>query len=261
MLDQNILIFALVAALGLLILLFGFKFSERTRKVVETIGAIVFHVGVFGILYYKVNFSIFISLVALVLSLFILIDPLKIGSYLNTKIFRLTGFIFLFASVAFSLQYFSGFPVWMWGIPLLVYLLPYLIHPLKKYLRTILFIAWVVVLAYVAVIGYAVYIRYYPQASLKIMSKYVPFTLSSKKPTDGQENTASVQQPSTTTATQPQMTEGPYFNSLKQADDRFIKLQQDHRELMVKYEILLKENLSLKEEIVKLKEGQVGTLQ
>lgn len=172
--EHHLLIFGLIGALGLAIIILGFKFSEKTKKVIETTGAIIFHVGVFGILYHKVSLNLFISLVALVFSLFILIDPLKIANHVNAKIYRLLGYITLFAAVAFSLDYFSGFPVWLWTIPLIIYLSPYLVSPLRKHLKLVLALSWLVVFSYVGLIGYVIYSKYNPEADVSLVQKIFP---------------------------------------------------------------------------------------
>lgn len=163
-----------IGLLGLAIIILGFKFSDKTRKVVETTGAIIFHVGVFGILYYKVSLNLFISLVMLVFSLFMLIDPLKISQHVNEKIYRLFGYIALLASVAFSLDFFSGFPVWLWTIPLVVYLSPYLISSLRRYLKLVLFVAWLVVFSYVGLIGYVIYSKFNPEVDVSLVKLLLP---------------------------------------------------------------------------------------
>lgn len=172
--DQFLLIFGSVALLGLAIIILGFKFSEKTKKVVETTGAIIFHVGVFGILYHKVSINLFISLVALVFSLFILIDPLKIANHVNIKIYRLLGYITLFSAFAFSLDYFSGFPVWLWAVPLIIYLSPYLISPLRKHLKLVIAVSWLVVFSYVGLIGYVIYSKYNPDADMTFVNQILP---------------------------------------------------------------------------------------
>ncbi|OVE80649.1 hypothetical protein BVY03_05735, partial [bacterium K02(2017)] len=108
------------------------------------------------------------------ISLFILIDPLKIGEHVNVKLYRLFGYITLFASVAFSLDYFSGFPVWLWAVPLIIYLSPYLISPLKKRLSIIMAVSWIVVFSYVGLIGYVIYAKYNPQADVSLIQKFLP---------------------------------------------------------------------------------------
>lgn len=164
---QNLIIFASIAITGLMIVIWGFKFHMKTRRVIDTLGAVIFHVGAFGILYYKVQINIFISLVLLVLSLFILIDPLKISQLFNSsKIYHVFGYLSLLFSVVFSLEYFLHFPVWLWMIPLIIYILPYLIVPLRKNFRLISFLAWLIVFSYVCVIGFSIYKKYYVNGHL-----------------------------------------------------------------------------------------------
>lgn len=318
--EQHLIIFAIIGVIGLAIIILGFKFSEKTRKVIETTGAIIFHVGVFGILYHKVELNLFISLVALVISLFILIDPLKIGDHLNIKIYRLFGYITLFASVAFSLDFFSGFPVWLWTIPLVIYLSPYLISPLKKRLGLILALSWLVVFSYVGLIAYVIYAKYNPSANVAFIQKYLPQlkippskdktyseqdfiypppsqdvqqdqSTQTKKQTELElkdkknlkETTAQktplatstditkpkakklnpkkltkslILSPDQTTKTHPSkpaIQTGPYLQSLKEADKKFLRLQTDFDKLKSEYKKVIDENKKLVQEIQKLK--------
>lgn len=180
--DQHLLIFAALATAGLIIIVLGLKFKETTRKVVETLGSVIFHVGVFGILYHKVPLKLWITLVALVISLFILIDPLKIAEHVNRRIYRLFGFLVLFTSAAFALDVGSGFPVWLWAMPLVLYLSPYLIPPLKERMKVILFLSWVLVIGYLSTIGYLIYARFNPEVRIAwIVDLFPPVHLPVEK--------------------------------------------------------------------------------
>jgi len=293
--ETNIIIFGLVGIIGLIIIILGFKFSNKTRKVIETTGAIIFHVGVFGILYYKVSLNLFISLVTLVISLFILIDPLKISLHLNSKLYRLFGYLTLFVAVAFSLDYFSGFPVWLWGIPLIIYLAPYLISPLKKWIKIVMLLAWLVVIFYVGLIGYVIYSKYNPSADITFVKKILPQIRvpTPKEDVITEDDLAYHPTPKDEITTQTQPTEkeetfkdkleelakksqtqqekaehpimpkpepthvtGPYLNSLHEADKKYIKLQNELNDLKTKYQQLLKDNQSLRNELNELKANQ-----
>ncbi|MFH1356967.1 MAG: hypothetical protein ABII18_07525 [bacterium] len=157
MFDQNIVLFSAFVLAGFFIIIIGFKFSDKTRKVIETIGAVTFHVGVFGILYHRVSLSLFISLFTLVIALFILLDPLKIATHVNVKIYKLFGYLVLCAAIAFGIEFMMGFPVWPWIIPIVIYLAPYLISPLRRFHSIILIISWILVFVYVLVIGLVIY--------------------------------------------------------------------------------------------------------
>lgn len=157
MFDQNIILFSAFVLAGFFIIIIGFKFSDKTRKVIETIGAVTFHVGVFGILYHRVSLSLFISLFALVIALFILLDPLKIATHVNAKIYKLFGYLILCAAIAFGIEFMMGFPVWPWIIPIVIYLAPYLISPIRRFHSIILIVSWILVFAYVLIIGLVIY--------------------------------------------------------------------------------------------------------
>ena len=157
MFSDPINLFATITAVGLIIMILGFRLAPKTRKSVETAGAILFHIGVLGILYHKVALFLFISLAALVLSLFVLFDPLKISQYVKERYYRLVGYFFLALAVIFSLAYLTDFPPQLWLIPLLIYLLPYLVPARKPRIKLILSFAWIVVLGYLGFIGFLIY--------------------------------------------------------------------------------------------------------
>jgi hypothetical protein len=288
--QESYLIFSSIAVLGIIIVILGFKFQTKTRKVVDTFGAIIFHVGVFGILYYKVQINIFISLVLLVISLFLLIDPLRIRYHVNPKIYRLFGYLFLLASAVFSLEHFTGFPVWLWVIPVVIYLIPYLITPLKSKSGLIAAVAWIIVVGYFLVVGYLFYTTHYENKEVNVSETIRAWIKKDKTPSelhkqldfekdfqtdnvvnDGNktQDTVEKKQPvsttSTTTVTTQKTTEptttakqtptnlgGPYLQSLKQADETFIKLKNSYDELQTKYDDLILENTKLKDAIKKL---------
>lgn len=174
MFDQNSLIFLAIGVVGLAIMIFGFKYVDTARKVIETIGAVLFHVGAFGIIYLKTPLSLFVSIIAVVLSLFILIDPLKIGPHLHSRIYKLFGFIALFISVIFFLEYATGFPVWLWIIPVVLYLIPYLITPLKKIAWFISLVSWLLIFSYAGISGYVLYAQINPGIDTTLVSKLFP---------------------------------------------------------------------------------------
>lgn len=173
-LEQNLILFSVFIIAGFFIIILGFKFSDKTRKVIETIGAMTFHVGVFGILYYRVPISLFISLVTLVIALFILLDPLKIENHINSRFFKLFGYLILCAAIAFSLQFLTGFPVWPWIVPIVVYLAPYLISPLKKFNRLILLISWLLVFLNTLIVGLLIYSGFNSSFDTSFITKFFP---------------------------------------------------------------------------------------
>lgn len=272
MFDNPVMVFAAVAGIGLLIMIVGFKLDAKTRKAVETAGALVFHIGVFGVLYHKVPVFLFVSLAALVMSLFILVDPLSIRLHVNARIFRLAGFLLLAASVIFSLSHFTGFPPSLWVIPLLIYLLPYLVPTLKKNLKTILTIAWIVVLFYLGAIGYIIYGKYYP-ANNPIMQNLFPAPQRESEsmletedeetpPTLPPTSHSETQPPALPDAEPPLLPAGPSSKDepllpaqepeaainriLKAANEEALRLQQENSDLKKNIRQILEENRRLR---------------
>lgn len=174
MFTQNILIFGGIGLLGLIIMILGFRLQHGARKTVETIGALAFHIGALGILYLKVHLILFIGLAALVVSLFILVDPLKLALFLNPRIYKLVGYLLLFTAFAFSLDHFTGFPVWLWALPVVIYLAPYVAPPLKKRAGWIVALAWILVISYMGLIGYMIYAQYNPDVSTGVLEQVFP---------------------------------------------------------------------------------------
>jgi len=155
-LTQSTYIFVGITVIGLIIMAVGFKFSNKTRKVIETIGAITFHVGIFGILYLHVSVYLFVSLVALILSLFILFDPVKINAQIQSKIYPIAGWFLLAVAMASLVTYFTEFPLYLWIIPIVVYLLTFMIPVLKKHKGKMGMLVWLIILSYFVFIGYTI---------------------------------------------------------------------------------------------------------
>lgn len=174
MLEKYYLIFGGIGLLGLIIMGIGFKTPRKYRSYIETIGATIFHIGAFGILYKKIALKIFVALILFVLSLFILFDPLKISEKVNKRHYRLIGFIVFFAASTFALEFFTSFPVWLWIVPIVIYLVPILVPPLKK--RQILFSisSWATVIVYLSIITYLVYVQFNPNYKIAVLDSWFP---------------------------------------------------------------------------------------
>lgn len=288
--EENLLLyFALAGFVGLVIMIIGLKLPGRPKKIFETFGAVVFHVGVFGVLYFKVSITLFISLVALVLSLFVLIDPLKIALHVQQKLYRRGGYLLLTIAAAFLMMYFTSFPVWLWLIPLVVYLLPFIMPPLKKQEALLTVMAWVCVLVYVGLITYAIYSRFYPDNANPVLTSW--FTknqgsgimstidtdqqklreklqaeteiqkqaLAAEMPHDSTPTTTPQPSPSliTENSEEPMLSthykdfrlfsqDGPLLKSLREADNKYLKLRDEFRKLKNRVKELERENAELR---------------
>lgn len=268
MLHNPLIQFSLLAAVGLLIMLIGLRTGPQIKRILESLGAVIFHIGVFGILYQKVSLVLFISLVALVLSLFILIDPLKFAHFIPIKAFRATGLFLLFMAIAFSTLYFTNYPLWLWVLPLLIYFLPYVLPPLKRRLASLHFFAWLLVLINVSLITYALYSRLYPEKSYHSLvswfdkTAFIPPHTESvtvkipAEPTPLQEAPPAVKTLPTNTpksvvikpAPTSEILDGPFLRSLHEADEKFLTLKKNYEDLQKSFDELKAENERLKNE-------------
>ena len=266
MFENPITNFILVGILGLLIMVLGLKLSPRLKKIFQTIGAITVHIGIFGVLYHKVSITLFISFVALVLSLFVLIDPLKISSHINRKIYRAVGFILFFTAIAFFLMYVTHFPVWLWGIPLVLFLLS-LIPALKTKSAFLRFLGWMSIAVYLIFITYAIYSRFYPEkVDGKLTSWFTeaPSEVLSTLDSDQEKlmqkwngdqtpfaevASATAAEPITAPESNPSLEpEGPFSKSVRQADEQFLQLQEKLKDLQDRVQNLEQSNTYLKEQ-------------
>lgn len=163
MLTGNFFTFLIISVLGVLVTFFGIKNKGEYRRYIITIGVTTMHVGIFGILYEKLSFVPFLTLVLLVLSTFVLIDPLKISKHLPGKSFRISGLFLLIAALAFALMHITGFPIWLWIFPFVVYVVPFTIPSWRAKHLWFQALAWLLVLLYSSIIGYHVYSLYHPE--------------------------------------------------------------------------------------------------
>lgn len=287
--EKYLFYFGLTGLVGLIIMGAGLKLSDRPKRIIETLGAVVFHVGAFGILYFKVSITLFISLVSLVLSLFVLIDPLKLSLQIGPKVCRRTGFTLLAIAAAFFIMYFTNFPVWLWLIPMVIYVSPLVIPQLKKQEAMLTVMASVCVFVYAALIAYALYSRFYPDHSnLELTAWFtqdpgegIMSTIDSdqKKLLEKlEEETGTIEKTAETQALplprhslpaapfQPLQEDGrddvflnshreefrlfsqdgPFLKSLREADNRFLKLRDEYRKLKQRVSELENENTELK---------------
>lgn len=295
MLQNYLVTFGGLSLAGLLIMILGLRVNGEWKRGIETLGATILHVGVFGILYHKVSLVLFVALVALMLSIFVLIDPLKLSTYVQPRAYRIVGLFLLFTSIAFSTMYFTNFPVWLWVVPLVIYLLPHAVPPWKSRAVWFHFCAWFIVLAYMTLSWYSVYSRFYPDKKFDFLTDWFAGSERASLNTgleretivipvdkdDGsrEERPVVVQkpdlppvQPSLPAPTVPPALperdatlkskpaprafegssaiedDGPFLQSLKKADEKYLRLKQSYEALEMKYEELQEENERLRED-------------
>ncbi len=285
MFDENILLFLLITFVGFFITFIGSRNKSDYRRYIITGGIGVAHVGIFGILYDKLSFTPFIALVLFVVSVFVLIDPLKMSKHFPDKACRTVGLLLLFAATAFFLMYVTGFPVWLWVFPLMIYVVPYTIPSWRARLFYFRLASWVLVLLFTAIISYNIYSTYFPQAGIteldtvfaglsnkdNIKDKlHLPFQTKTSpvdadhKPSNDFElmhNPINTAAPTPNTATAPAsnlqdvsvLQTGPILDSLKEFDAKYLEMKRDYQKLQEKYREALHELENLKIENESLK--------
>ena len=296
MFDENILLFLLITFVGFFITFVGSRNKSEYRRYIITGGIAVAHVGIFGILYDKVSFTPFVALVLFVVSVFVLIDPLKMSKHFPDKACRTAGLLLLFAATAFFLMFVTGFPVWLWVFPLTIYVVPYTIPSWRARLFYYRLAAWALVLLFSAIITYNIYSAYFPEVAVKPldtvlagfsnkddMKNNLPFLKYQRlpmqpeleqKPSNDFElmhnpvqetKTEPVATPVTPVApvevpvadTNTVLQTGPLLDSLKEFDARYLELKHDYQKLQEKYRETLHELETLKLEIESLKKKPV----
>lgn len=185
MFDENILLFILVTFLGFAITFWGTRNKSEYRRYVITLGIVVAHVGLFGILYDKLSLMPFVTLVLFVVSLFVLIDPLKLSGFFPQRLCRVLGLTLLFASFAFFLMSSTGFRVWLWIFPFTLYVIPYTIPSWRAKKIYFQFWAGILVLGFLVLIGHKIYSGSYPEA--RVESLETLFNLLSPKSLEMQD--------------------------------------------------------------------------
>lgn len=275
--SDPLVLFMIVAGVGLVVMVFGFRFTAKTRTVVETIGAVMFHVGIFGIIYLRTSVYFFASLVALILALFILFDPLKIALHLGSpKIYKLTGWALLLAAFLFILTYLTHFPPALWTVPLVIYLSPYLIPSLKEHKGSVKLVVGLVVVGFLAYNGSIIYQRY--QAGELVGLKDVKAFFASQRATDvtvaeieGQKDALAPRPKDFSVHVQSPTQEPPQSSpqddikdditkpstsadtTSASLDEPLTKLQADHDALKKLYAEEIQKNAELKKEVERLR--------
>ncbi len=144
------------------------KYFQNTKKFWFTSGTLLSHIGLYGLLWMKAPWMVALSIFLLESGLFVLADPLKIIPPPHKKLSVGIGGILTSASLTVSLSFFTKFPLWLWAIPVVLYLLIFLIPPLKKQARLIYTLALLLVVFYLGIIGFRIY--HYFQNDLSISS-------------------------------------------------------------------------------------------
>lgn len=311
--ETNLIRFSAVALVGILTIILGFRINQTWRRTLVSAGVVFLHVGVFGIIYFTAPHTLFVSTVALMLSIFVLLDPFKFSTYMQVSVWRNIGLLLLFTATGFFTMFLTGFPVQLWIVPLTIYLIPYILPPFKPKQAWFHRVSWVIVALYVGLVSFSAYNVCYPNPRYGFLVNWftkpqinATFTAPSSRPalttdtnsqrasdkatipvekSDGtttkeeisvnqaqalplpdvkvanvtpgpkapafDDNTANNDSASDLLPSNLNDEEGPYLQSLKSADEQYLRLKRNFERLQKKYNDLEQENLHLQLEIKK----------
>lgn len=200
------------------------KYFQNTKKFWLTSGTLLSHIGLYGLLWMNSPWMVSISLFLLESGLFIMADPIKIIPVNQKKIFIGIGTILTSSSIALSLSFFTHFPLWLWAIPTSLYLLQFIIPPVKKHSRLILALSVLLIVSYLAIIGFRIYSYFHNDIT-----------------TSSVELTAPNTPPVTTSSSaiiSPVLQTGPIATAIKEADSKLVELEAENKMLKEQLEIL-----------------------
>jgi len=166
MLTQNLVLLLLITLAGCVVTFVGARNKGNYRRSIIASGIVLVHVGILGILYDKLALTPFLSLLLFVSSLFVRIDPFKVGRFFPEKSFQTTSLLLFLASIAFFAMFLTGFPVWLWALPLLLYLMPYLTPSWRAKQFYFRLFSWLLIFGFLSAILGNIYTVYSPDSSV-----------------------------------------------------------------------------------------------
>ncbi len=157
------ILFSLLGILGILILYpITPRYFPETKKFWITCGLILAHIGLYGLLWLHTHKVATVSLFLTEGGIFLIWDPFALCPEIYRNSVRVVGDILLGLGIIISLSFFTKFPLWLWTIPAVGLLLPYLIPPLHRHVKWILTTSLALMIIYLTIIGSRIYHHFYP---------------------------------------------------------------------------------------------------
>ncbi len=249
MLNTN-LFFILILTIGLgIIYPLTPRYFSNTKKLWVTIGAVLFHIGLYGLLWLHLVHVLTLSLFFVEGGIFVLWNPLHIFAETYRKPARLVGNLLIACGAIISVSYYTLFPFWPWAIPAIGFLIPFLIPPLRRYSKLILTLSTLLILLYGSIIGYRVYnqFRSPPQKVIEVIEapEITPTPLTEGVPTE----TTPTPPPIVT----PPPTPGPLSEAIHEADEKLKGVDEENVHLKEQVETLQNQIKANQEKIEELK--------
>lgn len=230
------LIFGILILIGLLIIYpVTPKYLPGQKKFLTTLGLIISHIGIYGLIWDKIHLFLIVSFILIELGLFNLWDPLHIWSDSHIRKVRAVSILLIIAGILCGLSYITRFPHWLWVFPIVFYLAPYFIPPFKAYHKPLVATAIIVTLAYMSIMGFRIYTDFFES---EVVEK--------------EEVLEKVEEKGVVVEKQPPPPEpGLLLSAIQDIDQKISSLKKENEKLQSKLDTLDKENKDLNESLKK----------
>lgn len=133
------------------------KFFPEEKKVAYTLGGILSHTGLYGILWIVVPHFILISILLLELGILMLWDPLGWFPPQHKKNMHLISYVLIVAGLVTGISFAELFPLWLWILPIVIYLIPQVVKPWRQHNRLFVAASISISVAYCILIGFKIH--------------------------------------------------------------------------------------------------------
>lgn len=133
------------------------KFFPEEKKVAYTLGVILAHTGLYGILWIVVPHFILISILLFELGILMLWDPLGWFPPQHKKNMHLISYVLIVAGLVTGISFAELFPLWLWILPIAIYLMPQLVKPWRQHNRLFVAASISISVAYCILIGFKIH--------------------------------------------------------------------------------------------------------
>ena len=250
-------VFIALIAIGLIILYpITPRYFVETKKFWITFGIILSHIGAYGLLWLYLPGVVFVSLFLLEAGLFTIRDPFHLCPPAQKKLVNTVCFTAAAGGIIISLSIFTSFPFWLWTLPVILALLPYVVSPLAKHHKSILALSITLVIVYLGIMGVKTYRRFVPTGE-KIVSTglvgsetkpEIPPIPEMLPPPSLQTPTEKlVGGPTPAPAIEPP---GPVTAAIQGIDKKMQSLEEENARFKTEIETLRNENVKLRESMI-----------
>lgn len=133
------------------------KFFPNEKRVAYTLGMILAHAGLYGILWIVTPHFILISILLFELGILMLWDPLGWFPPQHKKNIQLISYVLIVASLVTGISFADLFPLWLWILPIVIYLIPQVVKSWRQHNRLFVAASISISVAYCILIGFKIH--------------------------------------------------------------------------------------------------------